>query len=423
MTIRNAVCLIVVCLLLPACAKNYVRPLPEGEVALRKITDPTRIPDFRPAFDCDKAALTQAADQSLFYFAHPSSENYFPYLDVSHDRAIRSLEKFKEVVNSAVSADDLHRRIVDEFDVYESVGCDDRGTVFFTGYCTPIYEGSLKPTAECRYPLYKLPPDLMKGDKGITLGRKTRTGEIVPYYTRGELDGNRTLTGLELVYLKDRLDAYLVHVEGSARIRLPDGSLYDVGYAGSNGKEYKSLREMLMKDGKLKAERASLMGIKEYFKAHPEDLDVYLPRNERYVFFQDMRGGPYGSLGVPVTMNCSLATDKTGSREIYPRGCVAFIQTKIPTASSGKTETRKYSGFILDQDTGGAIRSAGRADIYMGIGPNAEMLAGHTAAEGRVYYIFVKQAMLDSSSALEEAPAKGPARAKPLPAVRTAPKM
>ena len=252
--------------------------------------------------------------------------------------------------------------------------------------------------------------------RGWELGRFGANPVMLACHMHRLADGRSPVIG-SWPYMEVLDDA---KVAGAGKTALVGGAKFA---ATELGKEYKSLREMLMKDGKLKAERASLMGIKEYFKAHPEDLDVYLPRNERYVFFQDMRGGPYGSLGVPVTMNCSLATDKTGSREIYPRGCVAFIQTKIPTASSGKTETRKYSGFILDQDTGGAIRSAGRADIYMGIGPNAEMLAGHTAAEGRVYYIFVKQAMLDSSSALEEAPAKGPARAKPLPAVRTAPKM
>ena len=402
MSMKKVLCLVALCsLVLPACGKNYARRLPDGQVALRKITDPKRLPDFRPAFGANnRAHLEQGVDQSLNYLEHPSSEGYFPYLDVTHDRAKRSLEAFKQLVNSAASPDELHQRIVEEFDVYESVGCDDKGTVLFTGYCTPEYEGSLKPTAEFTYPLYKTPPDLVKDPvKGTVLGRKGAGDTIVSptYFTRAELESSGRLKGLEIVYLKDRLEAYLVHVQGSAKLRLPDRTYFEVGYDATNGHEYKSLREMLVTDRKLKTEKASLIGIKEYFKQHPEDLDVYLPRNERFVFFAQTNGGPFGSLGVPVTTLCSVATDKTGTREIYPRSCIAFIQTKIPTVTdSGKIGTEKYSGFTLDQDTGGAIRSAGRADIYIGVGPVAERRAGHTLAEGKIYYIFVKNALLDA---------------------------
>jgi len=397
MSVRSLVCLVAVCLLLSACGKNYTRRLPEGQRALRKITDPRRIPDFRPAFG-DTAGLENAIAQSLFYLEHPSSERYFPYLEITHDRAKRTLEAFRALIASAASPDDLQRQIVDQFDVYESVGCDDEGTVLFTGYCTPIYQASLKPTDEFRYPLYKLPDDLVKGEKGEVLGRKTSDGSIVPYFTRQELESGRKLAGLELVYLRDRLEAYLVHVQGSASLKLPDGTTtFEVGYAGTNGYEYTSLREMLVNDRKLRAEKASLMGIKEYFKAHPEDLDKYLSRNDRFVFFQQTAGGPYGSLGVPVTPMRSLATDKHGSKEIYPRACVAFIKTKLPHATDrGPVRKDDYSGFILDQDTGGAIRSAGRADVYMGVGEIAERLAGHTVAEGRIYCIFVKEALLQA---------------------------
>jgi len=396
MSLRSAVCLVAVCLLLSACGKNYTRRLPEGQRALRKITDPRRIPDFRPAFG-DTAGLENAIAQSLFYLEHPSSEHYFPYLEITHDRAKRSLEAFRALIAATASPNDLQRQIVDQFDVYESVGCDDEGTVLFTGYCTPIYRASLKPTDEFRYPLYKLPDDLVKGEKGEVLGRKTSDGSIVPYFTRRELESSRKLTGLELVYLRDRLEAYLVQVQGSARLKLPDDSAFEIGYAGTNGHEYKSLREMLVNDRKLRVEKASLIGIREYFKAHPEDLDVYLPRNDRFVFFQQTAGGPFGSLGVPVTAMRSLATDKTGTAEIYPRACVAFIKTKLPHMTGrDRAEKADYSSFILDQDTGGAIRSAGRADVYMGVGEIAERLAGHTVAEGRIYYIFVKEALLQA---------------------------
>ena len=401
MTIRKTVCLVLVCLFLCGCAswgrKDYSKPLPRGQVALRKITDPRAIPDFRAAFR-NRDGLAKSVENSLFYFTHPSSEKHFPYLPgITHSRAVRSLERFKSILETASAPDEFHRRIVAEFDVYESVGCDGKGTVLFTGYCTPIYEGSRKRAGKFKYPLYKLPPDLVKGEEGRILGRRTASDEIVPYYTRAELGRGNKLKGLELVYLKNKLEAFLVHVEGSVKLKLRDGSMLEVGYAGKNGREYKSLRKMLVDAGKLGRDRASLMSIKEYFREHPEDMDVFLPRNESFVFFRETQGGPYGSLGVPVTAYRSIATDKnkdTYTKEAYPRGCLAFIQARMPRMTRrGKIKKLPYSGFVLDQDTGGAIRSAGRADVYLGVGPEAERLAGHTVSEGRIYYIFAKRAM------------------------------
>ena len=399
MSIRKVTVLILICILAQGCAswrKNYSNPLPPGEVALRKITDPARIPDFRPAFG-NRAGLERSIDNSLEYFDHPSSKGFFPYLTITHDQAVQSLKQFKEVLKAAASPDDLQRRIVADFDVYESVGCDYKGTVLFTGYCTPIYDASRTPGAVFRYPLYKLPPDLVKDDRGQALGRKTESGVIVPYYTRAEIQLGDRLKGQELIYLKDPLEAYLVHVQGSAKLRMPDGSFLEVGYAGKNGRDYRSLREMLVEAGKIDRDTASLASIREYFRNNPKDVEAFLLRNDSFIFFTERPGGPYGSLNVPVSEYASLATDKNQLPEVYPRGCIAFIQTKLPfvnKARAGKVEMLPYSGFAMDQDNGGAIRSAGRADLYLGVGPDAEMLAGHTMNEGKIFYIFVKPSLL-----------------------------
>jgi len=398
----KAMCIALVMIVSHGCAKNYSRPLPPGEVALRKINDPKMIPDFRPAFH-SREGLVESIDNSLYYYTHPSSQRFFPYgkgtLDISHERAVRSLEMFKSVLESATSPDDFQQRIVNEFDVYISVGCDGRGTVLFTGYCTPIYDASLTPTAEYRYPLYKLPPDLVKTEDGRIEGRRTPSGDIVPYYTRAEIERGDLLRGHELVYLKDKLEAYFVHVQGSARLRMPDGTFYEVGYAGKNGRSYTSLGELLKADRKIHPDRMSLTGIKEYFRKNPQDLDKYLQQNDSYVFFMEYPGGPQGSLGGPVTAYRSIATDKHNLTdehnppEIYPRGALAFITTTLPQLDNNRVVKRPYRGFILDQDTGGAIRSAGRADVYMGTGDLAEHLAGHTMSEGKIYYLFVRRAL------------------------------
>jgi membrane-bound lytic murein transglycosylase A len=392
MSTRIVLAAVLVCSLLPACrSKDYSRPLPPGQVALRKITDPARLPDFRPAFG-DSAGLVESIAESRRYFGSPSSKKFFPYLDVTHDRALQTLEAFQRVLTTASSADAFHRQIVTEFDVYESVGCDNEGTVLFTGYCTPIYEASRKPTAVFRYPLYKLPSDLARDEVGRTVGRRMKSGMVVPYPTRSEIKRGNLLRGLELVWLKDRYEAYTVEVQGSAEFKMRDGSRLSVGYAGDNGYDYTSVGLALVEDGKLAKKDLSLVSIKRYFRENPDELDFYLFKNKRFIFFSEEKGGPYGCLGVKVTALRSLATDKKpDSPDIYPRGCLAYLRTELPSETAGGGIVKgPYSGFALDHDRGSAIRSAGRADVYMGIGPRAVLLAGHTMSEGRLYYIFVK---------------------------------
>jgi membrane-bound lytic murein transglycosylase A len=372
----------------PTAEKDYARPLPAGMPALRKITDPARLPDFRAAFDSDREGLLTALNLSLGWFAKPSSRKFFPVQDISHERAAASLAAFREILTSAHSGDELQARILAGFDVYESVGCDDAGTVLFTGYYTPIFDASLTPTAEYHWPLYQSPPDLVKDPNGECIGRKLPDGTIEKsYYSRQEIDQG-AIKGQELVYLKDRFEAFVCTVEGSAQLRLPDGSLFKAGYAANNGRDYKSVGLALVDAGLLPKEQLTLSNLIKFFQQNPGKMDEYLPRNERYVFFQKTDTAPTGSLGVPVTAHCTIATDKS----VFPRGCLAFVDTQAPLATGSVEPVKaRWRHFALDQDSGGAIRAAGRADIYVGIGDQAGRVAGWMLDEGRLYYLFLKQ--------------------------------
>ncbi|NQT51608.1 MltA domain-containing protein, partial [bacterium] len=341
--------------------------------------------------------LVEAIDNSLAYYAKPSSQQFFPYLDISHERAVATLQTFKAVLGNATDPADLHRIICERFDVYISVGCDDRGTVLFTGYCTPIYKGSLTPTADFRYPLYKLPADLVKKPDGTPVGRRTPDGRIVPYYTRRDIEVKQLLAGkgLELVWLAAPLEAFIVHVQGSARIELTGGNSISIGYAGKTDRPYTSLGLSLVADKKIHADDLSLQAIIDYFKKYPHELKDYLRKNECYVFFTQSEGGPFGSLNAPVIPPRSIATDKA----VFPRGLLAYAVTKVPKMKTRDDITLEpFYGFCLDQDTGGAIRSAGRCDIYMGVGPDALLLAGRTRAEGKLYYLAVKDSSITAPS-------------------------
>jgi membrane-bound lytic murein transglycosylase A len=364
---------------------QYDRPLPPGQLALRKIEDPSQYPDFTGGWR-DLDSLKAGIRNSLNYLAKPSSKQYFPYDQISHEQAVAGLEEFLRLADSGARAEEINGLIRAGFDVYESVGCDDQGTVLFTGYYTPIFHGSHERTTQFQHPLYKPPQDLVKSPDGQTLGRRGPDGQIMPYPPRAEIEESAMLRGQELVWLSDPFEVYIAHVQGSAKVRLPDGQILTVGYAATNGHEYASVAARLVSDGKIPSDRISLGTMIEYFKAHPDEVNTYVRTNPRFVFFQSSEGTPRGSLNEPVIPWRTIATDKS----IFPRGCLAFLRTTLPQIQDGQISIRTYDGFALDQDTGGAIRAPGRCDIYMGEGDEAGQLAGQTYQEGRLYYVFVR---------------------------------
>ena len=190
------------------------------------------------------------------------------------------------------------------------------------------------------------------------------------------MQNSNILAGNELVWLDDPFEVYIVHVQGSAKIRMPDGKIESVGYAAHNGWEYKSIVPKMIADGKLSQKNINLKAMIGYFMVHRDEVDEYINQNPRFVFFRPEEGEPRGSLNEPVTPFRTIATDKS----IYPRAMFSFVSVNLD----------RPVGFALDQDTGGAIRAAGRCDVYMGVGDRAGELAGGTYREGRLYYLFIK---------------------------------
>ncbi|HWL95526.1 MAG TPA: MltA domain-containing protein [Phycisphaerae bacterium] len=358
--------------------KNYDRPLPPGEFALRKLTDESQYPNFGEGwYKAKGVTLREAVAESISYLTTPSSRKYFPMGPITHETAVATLPLFLEVLDQASSPEELNALIKQYFDVYISIGCDDEGTVLFTGYYSPIFDGSMERTDHFQYPLYKIPPEIQKDEEGNVVGG--------PWRSREEIEQQHLLDGQELVYLGDRFETYVVTVQGSGFLRMPDGNLYEVGYAGNNGHEYTPIGKMLVADGKIERHRLSLATMIKHFEQYPDEMDQYLYQNERFIFFRESSGGPYGCLGRRVTPFHSIATDK----EIFPRACMAFLDTRIPDETGDNS--RAFRNFALDQDRGAAIRAPGRCDIYMGVGDRAGQMAGFTYNEGKLYYIFAKE--------------------------------
>ena len=157
-----------------------------------------------------------------------------------------------------------------------------------------------------------------------------------------------------------------------------------LGYAGKNGHDYTSVGQQLVNDGWLTPETVSLNSIRAWAAQNPGLVEAYVERNASYVFFQQIEGNPHGSLDVEVTAERSLATDK----RLFPRAAPVFVTTELGSPSGAKVP---FQQLLFDQDTGGAIRTAGRADIYLGIGPSAEQRAGSTKSQGQLYYFFLRE--------------------------------
>ncbi|MCA9291231.1 MAG: MltA domain-containing protein [Phycisphaerales bacterium] len=372
---------------------DYGRPLGPGESALRLITDPARMPDLVAARRDADFVTTQAIDRSLTWFAAPSSRQFYPFEDITHERARQSLVAFRELLETEPDPQAFESAVRERFDIYESVGYDNRGTVLFTGYYSPVFAASRVPTARFTAPLYMRPDDLVTDPvTGEPKGRLGANGTIGPYPTRREIESSRMFLGRELVWLETPLDAYIVQVNGSAKLRMPDGSTLFVGYAGKTDQPYTGLGSTLVERGYIDRGSISLRAIQDLYRQDPKLVEDLILVNDNFVFFTTYPGDrwPAGSLGVKVSDETTLATDK----KIYPRGGVVMVETRSVTFSSGQ---RDFKRLMLDQDTGGAIRAPGRADIFMGVGPSAEILAGGQYAEGRLFYFFLKQRYLDES--------------------------
>jgi membrane-bound lytic murein transglycosylase A len=166
---------------------------------------------------------------------------------------------------------------------------------------------------------------------------------------------------------------------------MDDGELMYIGYAGKTDREYKGLGHSVLEAGLLPPEKLSLRAIRRLYDKNPEVISDLIQNNESFVFFQEYNGEnwPAGSLGVPVTAERSIATDK----KIFPRGGIVLVDTTVRSLTGEKNE---FTQFMTDQDTGGAILAPGRADLFMGVGPTAGIKAGGQYAEGQLYYLFLK---------------------------------
>jgi len=371
--------------LLAGCA-SWFAPSPGigEEIAFKRLPgwNQDRHADAWPALlrSCDKLAVRDAAWQNIC-------------------RAARELG----------SLDDAGaRRFFENHFRAHQVNGDGSRDGLITGYYEPVLQGSFERSERYRFPLYRRPDNLLIVDlanlypelKGRPVRGRLEGNRVVPYHSRAEIGGDRNpLAGSELLWVDDAVQAFILQVQGSGRVVLPDGSQVAVGYADQNGHPYRSLGAQLIERGMLKREEVTLPRILDWLAANPDETERLLNSNPSYVFFRlrDVQRstsaaggrtpraaeagteGPIGSLGVPLTPGRSAAVDPA----FIALGLPLWLDTTLPDGS-------RFRRLLMTQDTGGAIKGAVRADVFFGQGMEAGRIAGEMKNPGRMYVLLPK---------------------------------
>jgi membrane-bound lytic murein transglycosylase A len=270
-----------------------------------------------------------------------------------------------------------------------------------TGYYEPIVDGSRFPTGIFKVPIYRRPPDLVPPrnstgpgfpNKGQSL-RRTSSGALVPYYDRGEiLDGALDGKHLEICWIKNQSDALTIQIQGSARVRLEDGTILRINYDAHNGYPFVPVSRILIARHIIPRAEMSPERIREWMRANPHSAEEVQRQNRSFVFFRivglsddrepkDAQGPPHdreaiGAQGVPLTPGRSIAVDNA----LHVYGTPFFIQADLPL--TGEKRSVAFDRLMIAQDTGSAIVGPARADIFWGAGDRAGQLAGHVHHPG-----------------------------------------
>ena len=373
---------------LAGCTRGVVRmPAPSADTFILLPGEQIDLDD-----DLDFALLELAIDRSVKYYEGSGRNSVCRMADkvIGAKQMKDSLLAFRKIIKSDASIEEKKNQIRQEFDIYRAAGDEEYGGVLFTGYYEPLLEGSLTPTDKYKYPLYKPPPDLVMkamSNNGTNINRM-KNGEAVPYYTRREIDVEGVLKGknLELVWVSDPVDLFSLHIQGSGKIKLENGTLLTVGYAQDNGRPFRSITKFMLDSGKISSRDASYQHVFLRGKEEQEMYDI-LSYNERYIFFRFVEE-PIGSLGQPVTPERSIATDP----DYFPQGALAFIRLRKPVfdAEGNISQRAPFSRFVLSQDKGSAIKGPGRVDLFCGFGANAQSTAGSLKEKGDLYFLIKK---------------------------------
>ncbi|MFA5140344.1 MAG: MltA domain-containing protein [Elusimicrobiota bacterium] len=351
--------------------------------------------------DLPVESLERAAQADISYLRRSPEKLYkFGDLEVGSQGLIDTAEELVRIRKESSGPEELAARLKAGFDLYR-VG--PATGALFSSYYSPTLEASKTPTDGFKYPLFRKPTDMIEVDlssfsakwKGEHLiGRLDANGRFVPYFDRLDIDVREALKdrGLEFAWLKSSFDRLDLHIEGSGVLRFTDGEEALARFAATNARPYKSVGLSLAGSGAVTREELTAQTLKRYLEEHPEGEAWIISQNPRYTFFElapiPPGGEPFGTINEPLTAGRSFAVDTA----IVPLGMPAYAEFPMIQADSsggtlGKAVTRR---FAFCQDTGGAIKGAGRIDVYVGHGPEAKSAASRVWDKGSLYILLKK---------------------------------
>jgi membrane-bound lytic murein transglycosylase A len=343
--------------------------------------------------DLDAYSLTEAIDQSVAYLRRLPPDRLFTFgpRQVTAEQMARSLEQWRGLLFQLPSPAQRRAMLQRHFELYRSVGSDNQGRVLFTGYYEPVLEARRQIQSPFVHPLYAVPSDLVNinlRDFDPELPRRRLVGQVQgnkvkPYPERDAIDFEGAVDDKAevLAWLADPVESFFLHIQGSGQVVFADGSRLRLGYAATNGRPYRSIGALLINEGLLPRDQVSMQSIQQFLVDNPGELRRVLGHNPSYVFFRPLsaEGGPLGCFNAPLTAGRSVATD----RRIFPGAALGFISGQLPVPGGQPVE---FSRFVLNQDTGGAIRGPGRLDLFFGSGYEAGQSAGRMKYPGSLYF-------------------------------------
>lgn len=402
--------LLFICVFIYSCARA---PIKDRSGAMRPAS---KLPEL--ADDLGYESLKAGLQANVDYIRTSSrigSEITFGPAKIKKTQYIAALEF---LLSHSDSIESFQQNTVQYFDYYEVYGNEDWGQIKATSYYAPVLEGSAKPTKKLCQPLYMTPDDMLsidvdafaevfpkwktfkeqvmeqKSSHAIARARLTKDKKIVPYWDREEIDSKKAIKDKDaiLVYV-DPIKAFFLQIQGSGTVVLEDGTQFRVGYASQNGFPYVAIGSLLL--DKIPKDKMSMQNIESYLRTlSKKEMQKILNQNPSYVFFQKLTGKPLTYLGAETVDGRTVATDQ----HFFPKGTLAFLQFEKPVFASATdvdpSSWVKTSRYVLDQDTGGAIRGPGRLDLFSGGGAEAEQFSGVLKNPGRLYYLVPKSDFL-----------------------------
>jgi membrane-bound lytic murein transglycosylase A len=394
----------IVALALSACTTTPPQPQPKPPVVMPPPVGPIAVPKPEPVVPPPAPEpaplMTPSTFGALPGWQQDDLREAWPAFMGSCKVLVRK-DDWKEpctVAGSVDAADGSAIRLFFEtFFVPNQVrAADGADTGLITGYYEPMLRGARKRGGEFQTPLYRVPDDLLTVElgsvypelKNMRLRGRLVGKKVIPYNTRAEIE-RADISGKELLWVDDPVEAFFLEVQGSGRVQLADtGETVRLAYAEQNGHPYKAIGRWLVEKGELTVPQASAQGIKAWIAANPARRQELFNANPSYIFFKEERLpdpsiGPKGALGVPLTPARSVAVDP----QFLPLGAPVWLAT---TRAGSDVPMQRL---MVGQDTGGAIRGAVRADFFYGFGRDAAESAGIMKQRGQIWVLLPKAAV------------------------------